>query len=128
MSPETPFNMLKPYFQKYPSFQTYFDKHLHDNLINHVIRPINDGIIQELWTNNNTESINNRMEMECDWKAKKLPALIECLEKTTNSQMQNLRRSLYDHGNFKLTTQFSKFRLSQSTWAVKSTSEKKSFI
>lgn len=49
MSPEITFHMLKPYFQKYPSFQTYFDKHLHDNLINHVIRPINDGIVQELW-------------------------------------------------------------------------------
>ena len=70
-SHETTFYKLKPYFQKYP---TYFDKHLHDNLINHVIRPINDGIIHELWTNNNTESINNRM---------------------------------------KLTTQFSKFRLSE---------------
>lgn len=62
--------------------------------------------------------------MESDWKAKKLPALIECLEKITNSQMQNLRRSLYGYGNFKLTTHFSKFRLSQSTWAGKSTREK----
>lgn len=45
-SPETTFYKMKPYFQKYP---TYFDKHLHDNLINHVIRPITDGIIHELW-------------------------------------------------------------------------------
>lgn len=31
---------------------------------------------------------------------------------------------MYGYGNFKLTTQFSKFRLSESTWAGKSTREK----
>lgn len=72
---------LQPFFQKYPPFEKYFKKKIQNNLIHHVIQPINNAIIQELWTNNNTESMNNRMKMQCNWKSQKMPSLINTLEK-----------------------------------------------
>lgn len=96
-------NNLQPFFKKYPQFETYFNHKVKHNLIHHVIEPINNSIIQELWTNNNTESMNNRMKMQCDWKTQKMPSLINSLEKITSSQMRDLSRSLYGFGNCKLS-------------------------
>ena len=63
---DTNLNNLQPFFNKYPSFETYFKRKIQQNLIHHVIQPINNSVIQELWTNNNTESMNNRMKMQCN--------------------------------------------------------------
>lgn len=57
---------LKTFFKTYPQFETNFKHKVKHNLIHHVIQPINNSIIQELWTNNNTESMNKRMNMQCD--------------------------------------------------------------
>lgn len=88
-------NNLKTFFKTYPQFETHFKHKVKHNLLHHVIQPINNSIIQELWTNNNTESMNKRMNTQCDWKTQKVPSLINSLKKITSSQMRNLRRSLY---------------------------------
>lgn len=74
-------NNLKTFFKTYPQFETYFKHKVKHNLLHHVIQPINNSIIQELWTNNNTESMNKRMNMQCDWKTQKVPSLINSLKK-----------------------------------------------
>jgi hypothetical protein len=125
---DTNVNKLQPFFDKYPQLKIYFMQHIQENLIHHVIQPLNDAIVQELWTNNNTESMNNRMKMQCDWKTQKMPSLINALEKITSAQMRDLRRSLYGFGNFKLLANYCQFRISLQAWTTKNSKGKETLF
>lgn len=50
---------LHNFLKKFPTFQNYFDTCLKPHLDKHVFQPLQDGIITEQWTNNNSESMNN---------------------------------------------------------------------
>ena len=61
---ETNYKELEPVFQiKVPTIW-YFEQRIKWNLVKHVIEPIDDSIVEDLWTSNNTESMNHRMKQE----------------------------------------------------------------
>lgn len=57
---------------KYPPFEKYFKEYIHQNLLEHVIQPINRQITPGLQTNNKYESINNKLKMQYNWKSQKM--------------------------------------------------------
>lgn len=63
---------LRPFFVKYPPFEKYFKEYIHQNLLEHVIQPINRQITPGLQTNNKYESINNKLKMQYNWKSQKM--------------------------------------------------------
>lgn len=63
---------LRPLFVKYPPFEKYFKEYIHQNLLEHVIQPINRQITPGLQTNNKYESINNKLKMQYNWKSQKM--------------------------------------------------------
>ena len=60
-------------------------------------RHILDGT---LWSNNNNESINHALKASVDWKAKKLPDLINTLSNYVESMCNDLRKALIGVGDF----------------------------
>ncbi|XP_070207400.1 uncharacterized protein [Littorina saxatilis] len=111
---------LDDYFIKYPTFQRYYQKHIADKLKRHVQLPLQKGVIDTLWTNNNAESINHRIKQEIDWKPQKLLALIQCLDDISDAHFMDLRKSLYGRGNFVLCEEFRKHSVTPGEWAQKS--------
>ena len=82
----------------------------------------------KLWTNNNTESMNNRLKVACHWKPLKCDELVFKLEEIINTQMVDLRRALYDKGNFSVNTRYAKYKLSHASWSAKSPEEKSDYF
>lgn len=106
---------LRPFFVKYPPFEKYFKEKNNQNLLEHVIQPINMQIIPGLWTNNNCESINNKLKMQVNWRSQKMPSQISALENIVLRQFRHLKRSLYGFGNYKLSEDFLNFYIPQSS-------------
>ena len=116
---------LSIYFQKYPLFKTYYDKHLHGKLKDYVYIPLRNGTVSCLWTTNNSESMNNRLKKASDWKQLKLPELIERLSSVSKCHTMDLRRSLYGLGNYKLFGQSVRHLVTENSWHQKTPTEKK---
>ena len=68
------------------------------------------------WTNNNCESFNHVLKQAAEWKAQKLPTLVEMLENVVDAQYQEVRRSLLNMGDFVLEKEFSKYFRSRDVW------------
>lgn len=91
---------LHNFLKKFPTFQNYFDTRLKPLLDKHVFQPLQDGIITEQWTSNNSESMNNRLKQSLDWKPHKLPDLISKVNEISPFQMNDLRRAIHGNGNY----------------------------
>lgn len=115
---------LRPYFEKYPKFAIYWERFLEGKIQKHVFDPLKNGNISKLWTNNNSESMNNRIKQVADWKQHKLPEIIPKLERISNMQMLNLRRALYRDGDFQLFGPYSTFVVDSTVWHDKSFQQK----
>ena len=83
-------------------FANYYATHvkhkLHDHVINHST--------SDFWTNNNAESMNNRMKQAIDWKPMKADELIEKMYGIVKVQFVDMRQAMYESGNFSVNCKY----------------------
>lgn len=112
------------YFHKYPRFHNYWERRIERKVKKYVYEPIRNGDISQLWTNNNSESMNNRLKQVAEWKQHRLPELVERLAMVSRIQIMNLRRTLYGQGDFKLYGGSKHFTVGKSDWMKMSGTDK----
>ena len=112
------------YFNNYPHLHVYWDRFLERKLSDHVYTPFKEKKIDTLWTNNNSESLNNRLKQVADWKQYKLPELIEKVTLVSKIQLMDLRRSLRGLGNFIMSGGSERFLIDPMVWQNKTSNEK----
>ena len=83
-----------------------------------------DKVISKLWTNNNAESINNRLKEVVDWKQHSLPDLTDKIKTVSNIQFNNLRRAMYDRGDYIIISNMSTYIIDEDIWFQKTPEEK----
>ena len=55
------------------------------------------------WTNNNTESLNNVIKQEIDWKPQKTDDLIAKIDNLVKRKLLDLKSSLHSAGNWRIS-------------------------
>lgn len=75
--------------KKHDDFIEYYERYVENKISNHVVAGDD-----QLWTNNNTESMNNRLKVLLGWEPRKTDELIEKMYELIKTQMVDLRRSL----------------------------------
>jgi transposase-like protein len=108
---------------KHDDFLEYYEKHVQEKISEHVVNQTD-----QLWTNNNTESINHRLKVLLQWKPRKTNELIDKLYDLVKMQTVDMRRALYGTGNFVLNHRFQKFKLTKIAWSSKSENEKSALL
>lgn len=114
--------LLKTSLEGHEDFLEYYVKYVQQKISEHCVNEQD-----QLWTNNNTESINHRLKVSTDWKPQKTDELVEKLYDVVRVQHVDIRRALYGTGNYTLSTKFNKFRLAEGVWRSKSDSDKKTY-
>ena len=115
---------LSVFFVKYPKFNIYYDKYLVKKLKEFVYIPLRERHITKLWTNNNAESINNRLKQVAEWKQHPIPELVDRLHTVSKAQMLDLRRALYGSGNYEIHRSLASFLIDENIWEEKTKDEK----
>ncbi|CAG2205346.1 unnamed protein product [Mytilus edulis] len=77
----------------------------------------------KLWTNNNSESMNNMLKSAVNWKPKRTPDLIDIIYNVVDLQYKDAKRSLYSSGNYRLTPKYCNYLIPELTWRQKSDSQ-----
>lgn len=119
---------LRPFFQKYPKFQVYWDRYMQTKIEKYVYEPLKTGELTKLWTNNNSESMNHKLKQAVDWKQHKLPEAIGNIHNVAIEKLLDLRRALFGEGNFKLFGQSESHYIDPSDWRKKTYSEKENIF
>ncbi len=97
--------------EKAPEFLSYFKDTIVPKLhLNMVLGYPN-------WMNNNSESLNHVMKIEVNWEPQPLLNMITMLEKLIKVTYEDVERSLYGMGNYRLAPEFAKFYRKRTTWA-----------
>ncbi|KAK3103522.1 hypothetical protein FSP39_019838 [Pinctada imbricata] len=106
-----------------PTFVKYFEKQFKPKLFNHVY---DKGLKSEnnLWTNNNCESINNILKLETNWKPQNTPSLIEKITNVIKLHFLDLKRALHGEGNYRLAGPYRKFQVSPMLFKSKTKEER----
>lgn len=78
----------------------------------------------DLWTNNNSESLNNILKLATGWKPQKLPVLVDKIADIIQLHMNDLRRALHGTGNYMLTAAYKRFLVPSAVWSSKTKEEK----
>ena len=73
-------------------------------------------LYKERWTNNNSESLNNVLKQEIDWKPKKTEALVNKLRDIVDRKILDLKSSLHAVGNWSLTSEYRRYAINNSKW------------
>ena len=68
--------------------------------------------------------MNNILKLSANWKALKLPELLEKLHQIVKLQHKDMRRSLHVQGNYTLAPWTKKFQVSTVVWESKTEEEK----
>ena len=116
---------LDSFIRKFPNFQNYLETRLKPLLQKHVFEPLQNGTVNEQWTNNNSESMNNRLKQSLDWKPHKLPDLVTKINEISSFQMNDLRRAIHGNGNYLLEDTLKHHRVPPDVWVKMSQSEKR---
>ena len=68
--------------------------------------------------------MNNILKLPTNWKAIKLPDLIEKMHAIVKLQYADMRRALHGHGNYELVRKLKNFVLPNFIWSTKTQDEK----
>ena len=71
------------------------------------------------WKNNFCEAINHIIKLSTNWKAMKLPDLVDRLYKIVMLQQVDCRRALYGQGNYELAPWMVKLWVQYVQWTQK---------
>ena len=115
--------LTEKYQKEIPDFVTYFSKNV-DNIKYHVWKPRSEDVVHLNWTNNSCESMNNILKLSANWKALRLPELVDKLYQIVQLQYKDIRRSLHGQGNYALAPWTKKFQVNNAVWEAKSEEEK----
>ena len=102
-------------------FVKYYEQHVKGKLLDHVV----NHSTGDFWTNNNAESMNNRLKQAIGWKPLKTDELIEKIYGVVRVQFVDLRRAMYDSGSFSVSHRYKRFKMNEAVWRSKSEEEKK---
>ncbi|KAL3856906.1 hypothetical protein ACJMK2_011612 [Sinanodonta woodiana] len=69
--------------QRHSDFLQYYVRHVENKLVNYIISSDED----QLWTNNNTESMNHRLKVKLNWEPRKTDELVEKIFKLVKVEM-----------------------------------------
>ena len=121
--------LLETYLELIPDFVNYFKTKLVPLLKQHVFLPNKENNFVPLnWKNNSCESMNHILKLTCNWKPQKLLDLINKIYQIVQSQYSDVRRALYENGNYQLSNKFVKYRLSYMDWKSKTSEEKETIF
>ena len=99
----------------------HFRQHVEPALRQFVFEPrLRHPWISRRWTNNAAESMNHLLKLAINWHPRRLPELIDRLQRVTRLQMTDLRRSLYSHGSYTLVAPFDKYKMQHHVWQAQS--------
>jgi hypothetical protein len=73
-----------------PEFEQYFMKNLHI-MKDNVRKPTSENFMELNWTKNSCESMNNILKLSANWKALKLPELVDKLHQIVKLQYKDMR-------------------------------------
>ena len=92
-----------------PEFEQYFMKNLHIMKEN-VCKPTSENFVELNWTKNSCESMNNILKLSANWKALKLPELVDKMHQIVKLQYKDMVKGIirWHHGlkNSKLVQLF----------------------
>ena len=108
-----------------PNFKTYFTDKLVPKLRNNLLITSRNDDIRLGWTNNNSESANHVIKQMIDWRAKPVTELIDRLYDLVTAQHKDLSRAFIGLGNFKLTSDFVRFRMPAEKWIGQTDEQRK---
>lgn len=106
---------LQTYFDMFPMFKTCFDN-LKPVLTQYMWQPNRKGISKNLWASSNREPVNLIMKLTTNWRSRKLAPLIKKICSVSKKQLLDMRRSLYDPGNYVLVEKYKGFSVNKDVW------------
>ena len=109
-------SILDDYEGVYPRFAAYMDKRLINTLRKHVTEPLMTQSNDDLWTNNNCESINHVLKLTIDWKPQLLPLLIDGVRDVVSVRLNDLRAAMHGIGNYRLVPDYQRHFVPTTTW------------
>jgi len=72
---------------------------------------------QQMWSNNNCESINHLLKVAIDWKPQQVRALVDHIRDIVRLQYNDVKRALCGLGEFQLTSLFVKHYVPFVKWS-----------
>ncbi|XP_035690387.1 uncharacterized protein LOC118425564 [Branchiostoma floridae] len=87
-----------------------------------------DFPIKTKWTNNNAESANHILKVAVGWKPQSLLGLVQKLSEVVRGQYQEVERAIINTGEYKLTDDFTRFRIHRDTWCTLSEKEREAHL
>lgn len=106
----------------------YLQKRMIPLLEHHVMKSVWDDNVPLNWTNNNTESQNNVLKHQTEWKLLKLPQLIHELHTLTSTQYKHLARAITQTGDLLLSKDYRKCAIDPQQWAIKTQEQKDKLV
>ena len=103
-----------------PLFHSWFKEHKADVIIHCVLPEVRRraGLTNflALFTTNSSESLNNVIKMEVDWKESKLPLLVEHLQSIGDCQNAELERAVISPGEWSFLSEYRDIMRSEAQW------------
>ena len=110
----------------HPSLCNYFEKQMKPRIQSFVTAPRRNQreFGEQLWTNNNTESVNHIFKRAIEWKPQTTPDLVNKLHDCVRNQFLHFRGSLHGHGDYQLTPAQKHYYIPDQVWRCKDAVEK----
>lgn len=105
-------------------FHRYFQNKLKSNLKEKVNKPLCTGLVENAWTNNNSESLNHILKQAINWKSKPLLDLVNILTTLIEAQFKDIRKAIVGTGQFRLAKTYEHFGVTRTVWVSKTTEER----
>jgi len=106
-------------------FTSYLSTKLIPALRKKVVNPrLQNGTLPLNRTNNNCEAMNHILKMETNWKAEKVPELVESIHRLVQLQFADVRRALHGQGNYQLASHVRQYEVVHVNWTTKTAEER----
>ena len=97
-------------------FANYFKNKIKPNRMEKFKKPMTSGLIYNVWTNDNAESLNHILKQAIDWKSKPLLSLVDTLTTLIDTQYKDMKKSLVSTDQFRLADSHKHFGVSKTMW------------
>ena len=104
----------------------YYQKLMKPRIQSFVTEPrrINKEFGDNLWTNNNSESVNHIFKRAVDWKPQTTPELVKKLYDCVRIQFVHLRGCLHGHCDYQLAPSHKHYYIPDPVWRCKEQNDK----
>ena len=99
---------------QFEKFSQYFNSNLRKVLESDHYQAIEN----QLWSNNDSESMNHVIKNETDWEIKTVSQLVQVLKGIVERQYFDMKASLYGSGNYALAGIYTLYRVNFSRWNI----------